>query len=93
MYTMGIVDKMLPAMNTRYSGKISHRTPKITEDNANPPVDAALTKPRMLPRFSSGNASIMDALKNAVAQGIAQTAQEEHDTHKKIALGKIRHHI
>ena len=44
---------------------MSPKTPYITEDNAEPPTEADEIKPSIAPRFSSGRASISEALKIA----------------------------
>ena len=62
-YSMGIKEIAVPATNTKYSGNTSPRTPYSTADKALPPTQADWMKPMIAPRFSSGSASINDALK------------------------------
>ena len=55
-----------PRANKMYSGKNSPKNPYIRADKAQPPTQAALKKPRTAPRFSSGKASINEALKTVL---------------------------
>ena len=69
-----------PIENTIYKGTISPKTPYITAEKALPQVVAAEKNPRIAPRFPSGKANIIDALK-IVLPAVLQKPPRNANTH------------